>query len=166
MASAQVVKTSVTNNSPSQDSNHPDDLFQSRKHFHRFFSTWGQDFTKTKRKINENLKRTKLGLALVLGISLIPNNGIPSRLSKSFSEKSFHKRSMCKFDNKQSHLLNFFDLFVQPTDHLICGVWDLFYHHQADKRIHLKTQRMQLQDKAQGNKTASHSSQFSSSSST
>ena len=31
MASAQVVETSVTNNSPSQDSNHPDDLFQSRK---------------------------------------------------------------------------------------------------------------------------------------
>ena len=119
-----------------------------------------------KRKINENLKRTKLGLALVLGISLIPNNGIPSRLSKSFSEKSFHKRSRCKFDNNQSHLLNFLDLFVQPTNHLICGVWDLFYHHQADKRIHLKTQRMQLQDKAQGNKTASHSSQFSSSSST
>ena len=29
-ASAQIVKTSVTNNSPSQDSNHPDDLFQSR----------------------------------------------------------------------------------------------------------------------------------------
>ena len=31
MASIQVVKTSVTNNSPSQDSNHPDDLFQLRK---------------------------------------------------------------------------------------------------------------------------------------
>ena len=30
MASAQVVETSVTNNSPSQDSNHPDDLFQSQ----------------------------------------------------------------------------------------------------------------------------------------
>ena len=30
MGSAQVVETSVTNNSPSQDSNHPDDLFQSR----------------------------------------------------------------------------------------------------------------------------------------
>ena len=30
MASAQVVETSVTNNSPSQDSNPPDDLFQSR----------------------------------------------------------------------------------------------------------------------------------------
>ena len=30
MASAQVVETLVTNNSPSQDSNHPDDLFQSR----------------------------------------------------------------------------------------------------------------------------------------
>ena len=28
MASAQVVETSVTNNSPCQDSNHPDDLFQ------------------------------------------------------------------------------------------------------------------------------------------
>ena len=30
MASVQVVETSVTNNSPSQDSNHLDDLFQSR----------------------------------------------------------------------------------------------------------------------------------------
>ena len=30
MVSAQVVETSVTSNSPSQDSNHPDDLFQSR----------------------------------------------------------------------------------------------------------------------------------------
>ena len=30
MASAQVVETSVTNDSPSQDSNHPDDLFQAR----------------------------------------------------------------------------------------------------------------------------------------
>ena len=30
MASAQVVETSVTNNSPSKDSNHPDDLFQRR----------------------------------------------------------------------------------------------------------------------------------------
>ena len=30
MASAQVVETSVTNNSPSLDSYHPDDLFQSR----------------------------------------------------------------------------------------------------------------------------------------
>ena len=28
MTSSQVVETSVTNNSPSQDSNHPDDLFQ------------------------------------------------------------------------------------------------------------------------------------------
>ena len=30
MASAQAVETSVTNNSPSQDSNHPENLFQSR----------------------------------------------------------------------------------------------------------------------------------------
>ena len=30
IASAQVTETSVNNNSPSQDSNHPDDLFQSR----------------------------------------------------------------------------------------------------------------------------------------
>ena len=30
MASAKVVETLVTNNSPSQDSYHPDDLFQSR----------------------------------------------------------------------------------------------------------------------------------------
>ena len=30
MASSQVVEMSVANNSPSQDSNHPDDLFQSR----------------------------------------------------------------------------------------------------------------------------------------
>ena len=31
MGSALVLKTSVTSNSPSQDSNHPDDLFQSRQ---------------------------------------------------------------------------------------------------------------------------------------
>ena len=31
MASAQVAETSVTKNSPSRDSNHPNDLFQSRK---------------------------------------------------------------------------------------------------------------------------------------
>ena len=30
MASTQVVETSVANSSPSQDSNYPDDLFQSR----------------------------------------------------------------------------------------------------------------------------------------
>ena len=36
MASAQVVETSVTNNSPSQDSNHPDDLFQSRDYSSSF----------------------------------------------------------------------------------------------------------------------------------
>ena len=30
MASAQMVKTSISNNCPSQDSNNPDDLFQSR----------------------------------------------------------------------------------------------------------------------------------------
>ena len=30
MASAKVIETSVTNNSPSQGTNHPDDLFQSR----------------------------------------------------------------------------------------------------------------------------------------
>ena len=36
MASAQVVETSVTNNSPSQDSYHPDDLFQSR-YYHQLF---------------------------------------------------------------------------------------------------------------------------------
>ena len=30
MASAQLVETSVGKSSPSQDSNHPDDLFQSR----------------------------------------------------------------------------------------------------------------------------------------
>ena len=30
MAFTQVVETSVTNDSPSQDSNHPDDLFQSK----------------------------------------------------------------------------------------------------------------------------------------
>ena len=37
IASAQVVETSVTNNIPSQDSNHPDDLFQSRHFFLVFF---------------------------------------------------------------------------------------------------------------------------------
>ena len=41
MASAQVVETSVTNNSPSQDSNHPDDLFQSR-YFKNNNGGWSQ----------------------------------------------------------------------------------------------------------------------------
>ena len=36
MASTQVVETSVTNNSPSQDSSHPDDHFQSRNVTPRF----------------------------------------------------------------------------------------------------------------------------------
>ena len=40
MASAQVVETSVTNNSPSQDSNHPDDLFQSRNNNILLFFKW------------------------------------------------------------------------------------------------------------------------------
>ena len=31
MASVQVVETSVANNNPSQDSSHPDDLFQSQR---------------------------------------------------------------------------------------------------------------------------------------
>ncbi|XP_044164299.1 uncharacterized protein LOC114968381 isoform X3 [Acropora millepora] len=33
MASAQFVETSVTNNSPSKHSNHPDDRFQSRQDY-------------------------------------------------------------------------------------------------------------------------------------
>ena len=37
IASAQVVETSLTNNSPPQDSNHPDDLFQSRHFFYLVF---------------------------------------------------------------------------------------------------------------------------------
>ena len=51
MASAQVVETSVTNNSPSQDSNHPDDLFQSRYvtpgfkpfsyYYYYYYHDWG-----------------------------------------------------------------------------------------------------------------------------
>ena len=34
MASAQLVETSVTNSSPSQGSNHPDDLFESRYNYY------------------------------------------------------------------------------------------------------------------------------------
>ena len=49
MASAQVVKTSVTNNSPSQGSNHPDDLFQSRY----------SHFSRAKQKICNNSARKK-----------------------------------------------------------------------------------------------------------
>ena len=44
-ASAQVVETSVTNNSPSQDSNHPDDLFQSRHQSTKLqFAIWSDIF--------------------------------------------------------------------------------------------------------------------------
>ena len=50
MASAQVVKTSVTNNSPSQDSNHPDILFQSRyvKWYMKCFIHWTADLKSSK----------------------------------------------------------------------------------------------------------------------
>ena len=55
------------------------------------FFYMGLRFQQYKRE-NANLKRTKLGLALILGTSLIANNnGIPSRLSKSFPEKAFIK---------------------------------------------------------------------------
>ena len=55
------------------------------------FFYMGSRFYQYKRE-NANLKRTKLGLALILGTSLIANNnGIPSRLSKSFPEKAFIK---------------------------------------------------------------------------
>ena len=40
MASAPVVETSVTNNSPSQDSNHPEDLFHSR-----YVTPWFKPFS-------------------------------------------------------------------------------------------------------------------------
>ena len=54
MASAQVVETSVTNNSPSQDSYHPDDLFQSR------YATPGfKPFSYLKLRYVRNLKRSK-----------------------------------------------------------------------------------------------------------
>ena len=42
MASPQVVEMSVTNNSPSQDSTHPDDLFQSRP-LHSVSEYWSCD---------------------------------------------------------------------------------------------------------------------------
>ena len=51
MASAQVVETSVTNNSPSQDSNHPDDLFQSR-YVTAGFKPFSYDNNHSKRSIN------------------------------------------------------------------------------------------------------------------
>ena len=68
MASAQVVETLVTNNSPSQDSNHPNDLFQSRlllivwsgcvKYFlFRWF--WGQ-FSQANLVINKRLSQNTL----------------------------------------------------------------------------------------------------------
>ena len=50
MAAAQVVERSITNNSPSQDSNHPDDLFQSRYncdcHIHHLSFEFDGDQTK------------------------------------------------------------------------------------------------------------------------
>ena len=47
MASAQVVETSATNDSPSQDSNHPDDLFQSNvTPGFKPFCYWNYSYTK------------------------------------------------------------------------------------------------------------------------
>ena len=53
MASAQVVETSVTNNSPSQDSYHPDDLFQSR------YATLGFKPFSYKFKVGDQVKISK-----------------------------------------------------------------------------------------------------------
>ena len=56
MASAQVVETSVTNNSPSQDSYHPDDLFQSKylRILERKVRILAKNLTKILKKIFED----------------------------------------------------------------------------------------------------------------
>ena len=54
MASAQVVETSVTNNSPSQDSSHPDGLFQSR-----YVTPGFKPFSYLNLGENKNCKNTK-----------------------------------------------------------------------------------------------------------
>ena len=64
MASAQVVETSVNNNSPSQDSYHPDDLFQSRNNvlitiiIKKYFHKYNKNFTKNQSANTEIIKNT------------------------------------------------------------------------------------------------------------
>ena len=38
-------------------------------------------------------------------------------------------------DGQLDYFLNFLDLLVKATDHVVRGVWHLFYLHQADKRV-------------------------------
>ena len=42
------------------------------------------------------------------------------------------------FDWQFNDLLYLLDLFIQPTNHIIGGVRNLFYHHQTNQGIHLE----------------------------
>ena len=80
MASAQVVETSVNNNSPSQDSYHPDDLFQSRyatpgfKPF-SYYDVWWKSNASTRflRGDQENLTKTVNFFTEILHVCVIRN---------------------------------------------------------------------------------------------
>ena len=100
MASAQVVETSVNNNSPSHDSNHPDDLFQSRyvtpgfkpfSYSSRFrnFKAFPARQPRKVRKIPQSLSRLKTVWAM--GVRL---NGFLRRRS---SPGRYSKRTVSRF---------------------------------------------------------------------
>ena len=78
MASAQVVETSVTNNSPSQHSNHPDDLFQSRYVTPGFkpFANRSIDFVLTCLVIGPLLANSAFWRSLVLWFRIRLHEGI------------------------------------------------------------------------------------------
>ena len=45
------------------------------------------------------------------------------------------------FDGQFDDLFDFFDLFVEPSNHLIRGVRHLLHHHQTHQWVHLQHKR-------------------------
>ena len=68
VASAQVIETSVANNSPSQDSNHPDDDFQSR-----YVTPGFKSFSYIVVLIRSNVRKLKVCAMPILACSTYEN---------------------------------------------------------------------------------------------
>lgn len=41
------------------------------------------------------------------------------------------------FNGQFNNFLNLFNLLLESTDHFVCRVWHLFYHHETHKWVDL-----------------------------
>ena len=89
MASAQVVETSVNNNSPSQDSYHPDDLFQSRYATPGFKPFSYLSHVSVSAIISMLLSTTQSSKAIALFLTDLALKGVNKKLCESNSLEEF-----------------------------------------------------------------------------